>query len=145
MSLRPHTSLDDLPGEVFVDTSALYAALNRTDAGHERVAPVLEALLASQATLVTTGFVLIETASLLQTRVGFEAARQFMLNMVPALDVAWVDGDLCARGVEGWNAGGHRDVSLVDCVSFALMHELHLSHALALDRHFVERGFTVLP
>ena len=145
MSLPTHTPLHDLPGEVFVDTSALYAALNRTDAAHERVAPVLQTLLDSEATLVTTSFVLIETVSLLQARVGLEAAREFMLTMVPALDVAWVDSDLCARGVEGWATGGHRDVSLVDCISFALMHELHLPHALTLDRHFAERGFAVIP
>ncbi len=145
MTARTHTAAPTLPAEVFVDTSAFYAALNRTDLNHTRVAPLLDALLTSDATLITTGFVLIETVSLLQARAGFEAAQEFVLRMVPALDVAWVEEDLCARGVEGWATGSRRDLSLVDCVSFALMRELRLEHALTLNRHFVEQGFTVVP
>lgn len=134
-----------LPAEVFVDTSAFYAALNSTDHNHVQVARVFDALLTSGATLVTTGFVLIETVSLLQSRTGLEAAREFMLGMVPALDVAWVEENLYARGVESWATSRRRDLSLVDCVSFALMRELNLQHALSLDRHFSEQGFATIP
>ena len=145
MTARARADTPALPAEVFVDTSAFYAGLNSADRNHGPVAEVLDALLSAGATLVTTSFVLIETISLLQAREGLQAAREFALGMVPALDVAWVEEDLCARGIEGWVGGARRDLSLVDCVSFALMRELRLGHALTLDRHFAEQGFTVIP
>jgi predicted nucleic acid-binding protein len=109
MSETPAT----LPREVFVDTSALYAAVN--------------------------------AAALLKARLGFEAARMFFDLVVPALDIAWVDANLHARGLEAWLAAGRRSLSVIDCVSFALMHELHLDTAFTFDRHFAEQGFHVLP
>jgi len=89
--------------------------------------------------------VLAETVNLLQARRGFEAARLFMRELVPALDVTWVEADLFGRAAEAWYAAGNRRLSLVDCVSFALMHELRLDTAFTLDRHFAEQGFALLP
>jgi uncharacterized protein len=40
---------------------------------------------------------------------------------------------------------GRRGLSLADCFSFALVHELHLDAAFAFDRHFAEQGFRALP
>jgi predicted nucleic acid-binding protein len=141
MSETPAT----LPREVFVDTSALYAAMNAADDQHLPAGGLLDRLFLQGVTLVTSGHVVIETAALLQARLGFEAARLFFDLVVPALDIAWVDGDLHARGLEAWLAAGRRGLSLTDCVSFALMHELHLDTAFTFDRHFAEQGFRVLP
>jgi len=38
-----------------------------------------------------------------------------------------------------------RDLSLVDCVSFAIMRERNLDTAFAFDRHFTQQGFTCIP
>jgi uncharacterized protein len=37
-----------------------------------------------------------------------------------------------------------RHLSLVDCVSFAAMHQFGLSAVFAFDNHFAEQGFTIL-
>lgn len=94
--------------------------------------------------MITSSYVVSETVALLQQRGGRAAARLMLLELLPALDVSWVHADLHARGVEAWLAGG-RALSLVDCVSFALMHELHLDAAFAFNRHFEEQGFRLLP
>jgi predicted nucleic acid-binding protein len=36
---------------------------------------------------------------------------------------------------------GRRELSLVDCVSFACMRRLGITRALHFDRHFKEQGF----
>jgi len=133
------------PGEVLVDTSALYALLCSTDDCHAAARDAAEALLAHDSALVTSSYVVAETAALLQSRLGRDAARGFLLDLVPYLDVAWVDEGLHARGLEAWLAQRREGVSLVDCVSFALGHELRLEHAFTFDRHFVEQGFVVIP
>lgn len=141
MSETPAT----LPREVFVDTSALYAAMNTADDQHHPAAELLDHMFSQDVTLVTSGHVVVETASLIQARLGFEAARTFLHLVVPGLDIAWVDADLHARGLEAWLAARRRSLSLIDCISFALMHELRLVTAFTLDRHFAEQGFIVLP
>ena len=40
---------------------------------------------------------------------------------------------------------GRRGLSLVDCVSFAVMARAGLRQAFAFDDHFSERGFSCLP
>jgi predicted nucleic acid-binding protein len=134
----------DLSSEVFVDTSGLYAALNAADQDHAVAAPLLDTLLSGGASLVTSSYVVLETTGLLQRRIGNTAARGFLLEFLPSLDVAWVESELHDRGVEAWPAAGRGDLSLVDCVSFALMHELRLDLAFAFDRHFEEFGFRLL-
>ena len=53
---------------VFVDTSAFYAVLDRDDANHAAAEEAWRALLGEPATLLTTNYVLVETAALLQRR-----------------------------------------------------------------------------
>ncbi|MGD2148953.1 MAG: hypothetical protein PVH41_19830 [Anaerolineae bacterium] len=38
-----------------------------------------------------------------------------------------------------------RQLSLVDCTSFALMRELELHNVFSFDRHFSKQGFSTLP
>ena len=40
---------------------------------------------------------------------------------------------------------GRRALSLVDCVSFATMHDLGIHDVFAFDEHFAEQGFACLP
>ena len=130
--------------KVFADTSGIFAALVADDGQHEVAAKVLHRLLDIDATLVTTGAVVFEAMALLQTRVGFAAARAFERDFRPRLDVAWVDEGLYDKGIRRWLLRGSRAVSLVDCLSFVLMEETGVLHALAFDKHFEQEGFTLL-
>jgi predicted nucleic acid-binding protein len=75
--------------------------------------------------------------------VGFRAAATLHQDLVPAIDVAIADEDLHRRGLIAWRSAGGRRLSLIDCVSFELMRELRVDHALTFDRHFADQGFTV--
>jgi predicted nucleic acid-binding protein len=72
---------------VFVDTSAFFAVIDRDEANHDDAARVWAELLAAQATLLTTSYVLVETAALLQHRIGLAALRSFYEDVVPLLHV----------------------------------------------------------
>lgn len=131
---------------VFVDTSALYAALVRTDRGHESARAELAALCADAGvSLVTTSFVVLETFSLLQARFGVDAALRFERELVPHLEVTFVDRELYGKGVRRVALRRSRKVSLVDCVSFVFMEEQGIEVALALDKHFQQEGFRSSP
>ena len=128
----------------FVDTSALVAFLDRDAARHQEVVRSLAQLLRRRRA-VTHNYVVIETAALAHRRLGANVVRRLLEDLVPALDVAWVDASLQRAAASAYLRALRRRSSLVDHVSFALMRERGIALALALDRHFAAEGFGVLP
>ncbi len=129
----------------FVDTSALYALLVRTEHGHGDVTKLFRRLLADGRPLWTTSYVLVETWALLQHRFGLEAVRDLNEQIVPVLSIEWVSQALHHKAASRLLRANRRDLSLVDCVSFEFMSAEGLGEAMALDRHFAEAGFKVFP
>ena len=128
----------------FVDTSALYALLVRSDQRHAEAQRIFERLTARHDRLVSTSYVLVETYALLARRVGLEAAKALRSALEPLLDVVWVDQHLHGAGLDGWARQDSRDVSLVDAVSFAVMRERKIDEAFAFDQDFERAGFDLL-
>lgn len=129
---------------VFIDTSALYALLNRRERVHGDVLRIWAQLREEDQTLFTTSYVLAETAALVQNRLGMNTAREFHEAVAPALEVEWVDNQLHEQGVAALLAANRRDLSLVDCVSFAACRRAGVDRVFAFDGHFEEQGFTLL-
>lgn len=129
----------------FVDTSAFYALLVRTERGHAAVRDAFAALLEAERPLHTTSFVVVETMALLQHRIGLAAARDFDENVLPVVRVHWVDDALYRRGTDRLWREDRRHLSLVDAVSFEVMKSRGMETALTLDPHFKEAGFKMMP
>jgi len=129
----------------FVDTSALYSLLVGTEAEHETVHRTFGQLAASVDDLVTTSYVLVETTALLQHRIGLAAVRDLDQHVVPLLTIRWVDANLHRNGMRRLTRADRRQLSLVDCVSFETMEREAIGTALAVDEHFRDAGFRVVP
>ena len=127
---------------VFVDTSAIYAVLDRDDANHEVARKRWTTLLSGAEQLVTSNTILVETAALLQSRLGLDSVRVLFDDIVPALVVEWVGAADHQAAVTTLLSVGRRKLSFVDCCSFQMMHRLELRSAFAFDRHFKEQGFS---
>lgn len=130
---------------VYVDTSAFLAVLNADDRYHEAAKSTWEKLLSKEVQLYLNNYVLIETFALLQNRFGLEAVRLFQSDILPVIEIAWVDEAIHNPAVSALLAANRRSLSLVDCTSFETMRQLGLSTAFALDNHFKEQGFEVIP
>ena len=128
---------------VFVDTSALYALIDRSDELHSRAAAIFPELL-ERAKLVTSNYIVLETVVLIQSRLGFEAASLWVRDLLPLLEVIFVEKEHQERALELWLGIGKRKVSLVDCSSFVIMRTLDIEKAFSFDKHFQEYGFKVL-
>jgi uncharacterized protein len=118
---------------LFVDTSAFYAAADKSDRSHERAKHVLGA----GESLVTTDHVLAEACLLLRHRLGREAANAFweavragataVEYVGPAdLEVAWTIA----------TEFGDQDFSLIDMTSFAVMQRIGVLRVASLDNDF---------
>ena len=130
---------------VFVDTSAFLAILDGDDAHHPAAAKVWGELLAADTILVTSNYVLVETAALVQSRLGPAASRAFHQDIWPILHIEWVDATVHVAAMAILLSAERRRLSLVDCVSFELMRLHQLDTAFTFDRHFHEQGFVCLP
>ena len=67
----------------FVDTSAIYAILDRSDANHEAAKTCWFALLDANDPLFTTNYVVVESCALAQSRLGLEAVRPISEELLP--------------------------------------------------------------
>jgi uncharacterized protein len=128
----------------FVDTSALLAFFDRDAARHDAVVAAMTPVLAERRGL-THNYVVVEAEALVHRRLGGRAARRLLHDVLPLIEVAWITPELHAHAVDAHLAGLRRRTSLVDHASFALMRERGIEDALALDRHFREAGFRVVP
>lgn len=130
---------------VYVDTSAFLAVLNVDDTHHRKAKAQWTDLLTSEAELVCSNYVLVETFALLQHRFGMEAVRVFQQDILPVLRVAWVEERTHDAGVGALLTASKKKLSLVDCVSFETMRRLEIKTAFAFDADFNAIGFQSIP
>jgi predicted nucleic acid-binding protein len=129
---------------VFTDTSALLAILDRSEQNNASAHKIWRELIQNEVPVWVTSYVLVETISLLQRRFGLTAVHAFQDNIRPYLQFIWVDELLHNSGMMAVLTANRRQLSLVDCVSFAAMRQSGLNTVFAFDEHFAEQGFTVL-
>jgi predicted nucleic acid-binding protein len=129
---------------IFVDTSAFVAVLNANDQNHPTAKSAWIKLLESESNLVSSNYVIIETYALLQNRFGMDAIRIFQNDVLPVVDIIWVDESLHNQAVSAMLTANRRQLSLVDCTSFEAMRRYELDTVFVFDQHFLEQGFQVV-
>jgi len=130
--------------KIYVDTSAFYALLDRSDRHHEQASALWPALLDDNVTLITSNYVVWETVSLLQNKIGFKAASLWCKDILGVMEIWWVDATTHQRAYELWLNLGRMRLSLVDCVSFVTMHQHDIEKVFCFKPHFTEYGFELL-
>lgn len=129
---------------VFVDTSAFLALFDADEQHHTDAQRIWRQLADANALLFCTSYVLAETTALVQNRLGMAQLLAFHENVFPFLRIVWVDSTLHGAGMAALLTANRRQLSLVDCVSFAAMRQSGFSTVFAFDIHFEEQGFDVL-
>ena len=124
---------------VFVDTSALFAAFDRSDTNHAAAMEAFEQLAVVEE-LITHNYVHVEAEQLVRRRLGSDAAVTLIDRLLPALTTIWVDEAVHAEALAEIRGAG-RAASLVDRVSFILMRREGITEALAFDSDFAAEGF----
>jgi predicted nucleic acid-binding protein len=132
--------------EIFIDTSGFYALLIRSDDQHDRARTIMRGAAKKKLRLLTTDYVLDETATLLMAR-GCS-------NVVPALfhsvsaskacRMVWMDTERFEKAKNSFIKNMENRWSFTDCFSFIVMKELRLREALSKDAHFRAAGFIPL-
>jgi predicted nucleic acid-binding protein len=128
---------------VFVDTSALLALLDADDSEHGAAIAAWRELAEEGAALVSSNYVVVETTAVAQHRLGLDAVRALVRDVLPLIEIAFIDSTIHEAAVAALLAARRRQLSLVDCTSFELMRRREVGRAFAFDRHFREQKLTL--
>lgn len=139
-------------GHVFVDTWGFVAQADRRDAWHSAATEALTELSAGGWGLATSTDVIDEAVTAVSALLGGKAAVQFLGD----LEAMALGEELAVIAItEARRAAGAKvfrrlapevpRLSLTDCTSFAVMHELGLTLALTGDQHFTRAGKGIRP
>ena len=128
---------------VLADAFYFVARLNRHDQHHERVVAFSREF---RSRILTTDWVLMEVADALARSECRSRIRDFMLHLrqAPGCEVIPASRELLDRAMELYHQHADKEWTLTDCVSFVVMHERGVTHALTEDHHFEQAGFTAL-
>jgi predicted nucleic acid-binding protein len=130
---------------IFVDTAAFLAVLNANDQCHPVAKKAWSEILSSDSNLFSSNYILLETTALLQHRFGIEALRLFESDILPVVEIAWVDETIHKQGMSALLVANRRNLSLIDCTSFEIIRQIGMDEVFTFDPHFREQGFKVIP
>jgi predicted nucleic acid-binding protein len=129
---------------VFLDTVGILALLERSDQWHEAATRAWSLLGQAGRPLRTTTLILLECGNavarkpyrrrIAEIRREFQADGTLVTPTDQDIDAAW----------EAYERGEAGSASVVDHVSFAVMHRLGLTEVFSSDAHFRSAGFRTL-
>jgi hypothetical protein len=126
---------------IFVDTGAWFAVAVRNDSDHSAA---MRWLRTNHTPLVTTDYIVAETATLLRMRDKTLRGHRLAVRVATSLlrgEAALLEKvtqeDL-ERALAVFRTYRDHMFSFVDCTSFVVMERLGIQSAFAFDRHFAE-------
>jgi predicted nucleic acid-binding protein len=128
-----------------VDTGALLALFNPRDTLHPRASRFAKD--AAGCRFVLTELILSETVTRLRARADAARAAEIGAALLRSrrYEVLFVDPPLVEAGLVNLRRFADKRLSLVDAVSFEVIHALALEGAFTFDRDFRDCGFTSYP
>ncbi len=129
----------------FMDTSYLVAITHKRDRYHADAVSISKTLV-PPVRLLTTEAILMEYGNMLsQVKVRENAFRYIqILRNAPDTEIISIRPELFEKGLKDFGRYKDKEWGLVDCLSFIVMREKGVSHALTSDKHFEQAGFTIL-
>ena len=130
---------------LLIDTSGFFAVLNAKEACHKQALDLFKTR-AEKFVLITTEYVVMETASLLRARGAPGSDRKFfaLLDATTRIRVVWSSSTFFTKTRDYFLKHHDHGYSFADCASFVLMEAEGLRESLSTDKHFQQAGFTPL-
>ncbi|MCC6125681.1 MAG: type II toxin-antitoxin system VapC family toxin [Pirellulales bacterium] len=127
---------------LFADSFYFIALLNPRDRYHRAA---VEATHSIETPLITTAWILVETADALSAPDIRRTVFRFLKDAGQNDQLKVVSGpEWHERGLSLFGLRSDKDWSLTDCISFAVMKSFDIRSALTADHHFEQAGFQAL-
>jgi predicted nucleic acid-binding protein len=133
--------------DIFVDTSAWIALVDKDDSHHKEAASSYPSLLKNHRNLITSNFVIAETYIIILNELGHKLAIDFLekLKASPRILKIYSNEDIEAEAEPILVKYSDQDFSYTDAVSFVIMKRQKIRKAFSFDKHFVIAGFVNIP
>jgi uncharacterized protein len=130
----------------FLDTSYVIALSATKDQYHHQAELISRKIESEQATLITTEAILLEIGNALAKRHYRPQAIMLIdaLKFDPAVEIIPLTTSLFDKALQLFRQRTDKDWGLIDCISFVVMEQQHLTDALTTDEHFNQAGFNAL-
>jgi predicted nucleic acid-binding protein len=131
---------------LFVDTSFFYAVLDKRDRDHEDASRLAQFVQSKQIPLIATWEIIVETVTLLRYRYSYRGATAFIDQILPELNIFYIDADTRARALGAFlKFSRDKRISLCDAISYVVITEhLDFIPSLTFDEDFKQLGLIVL-
>ena len=131
---------------IFVDTSAIIAALSADDRYHDQAANVFRELRARGEIMAISNYAVVEVISLVHRRLGASAVSELIDKVLPIMMVLWVEPGIHRAALGRFaKRPASNAPSFVDCTSFEIMSHHGIGTAFTYDSsHFEDHGFGVI-
>lgn len=126
---------------VMVDTSAVYALLDRSDANHERAVSLLKKMRVASCNVILTNFIVAEAHALILAKLGHGLARSWLKGLCWPVERVTAKDEERAREII--YAYEDKAFSFTDATTFAVMERMEIKRAFAFAKHFAQFGFSL--
>ncbi len=124
---------------IMVDTSAVYALLDRSDEMHDRAKNSLLIINQNKNRVLLTNFIVAECHALISSRLNHEIARNWLKNLCWPVERVLEEDE--KNAVQILMSYRDKSYTYTDAATFAVMDRLGLTTAFAFDNHFKQYGF----
>jgi len=128
---------------IFIDTSFIIALINERDQYHRQALDLADRYM--DQPIVITDAVLLEIANSLARKYKNEAIQvieEFLAS--EDVEVVRLTTEIFNSAFELYKTRPDKEWGLVDCISFIVMRDRDINHALTFDQHFAQAGFEIL-
>lgn len=132
--------------EVFLDTAYAIALSAPSDLHHAQAVTLATWIESSSIRLVTTRAVMLEIGNAL-AKARYRKAAVELLDAIEndnAVEIVGLSEALWDRAYRLFRDRTDKEWGMIDCVSFIVMEDRHITDALTTDEHFQQAGFRAL-
>jgi predicted nucleic acid-binding protein len=124
--------------QVLVDSDAFVGSMLKDDAHHKTMKALLEIIKQNYISLVTTSFVVAETATVL-SKLDSQAQAKKFLHAVKYHPIIHITEELQAKSLALFAAQTKKRTSVVDCANVVVMKHFHIPRILSFDKAYTSQ------
>ncbi|CAN2042247.1 PIN domain-containing protein [Candidatus Magnetomoraceae bacterium gMMP-15] len=129
---------------VFMDTGFLIALIDNSDTYHEIAIESYRNLIMKKWPIITTEAILTELGNALSKLRWRQIAYKWITSIKKSktiFTVIPVKNEIFDKSLKFYGSRLDKEWGLTDCISFIIMQENSLTHALSTDHHFKQAGY----
>ncbi len=126
--------------DILIDSDAFVGLFVEHDAHHANIQSLMQGFAQKRRKLVTTSFVVAETATVISRCKDQEVARRFLTYVRSGgIPIIFIDEALQHAAEQVFVSQENKSTSMVDCSNVAVMKQFHIPQILSFDQFYFKK------